>query len=320
MRNLLAFLLTVSVLIFAGCSSAKENSPPNRVAVNQPTQPDRQQAAGGRQLSQSAAATSPTQAGASAENISISDAATAQAANTSIDRKIIRNAEMTIETESPTDGQQRITAIAESLGGFVVTSEYKQDSGQGKPNQSVMVVARVPSSQFNSALEQIRGIGGKVVQSKTAGQDVSEEYLDLEARIRAKKALEAQFLEIMKQAKKVSDALDVQNELANVRTEIERLEGRRRFLENQSALSTITINLQLPPPVVATTGTGFGQEIKEAFGAAIDIAAGIVLLIIRAVIVLLPFGVIFGLPGWLLWRFLRRRYRVNAEVPRITES
>ena len=168
--------------------------------------------------------------------------------------------------------------------------------------------------------EQIRGIGGKVVQSKTAGQDVSEEYLDLEARLRAKKALEAQFLEIMKQAHKVSDVLDVQNELANVRTEIERLEGRRRFLENQSALSTITINLQLPAPVVATTSTSFGQEIKQAFGAAIDIAAGIVLLIIRAVIVLLPFGLIFGVPSWFLWRFLRRRYRVNAEVPRITES
>ena len=86
---------------------------------------------------------------------------------------------------------------------------------------------------------------------KISGQDVSEEYLDLEARLRTKKALEAQFLEIMKQARKVQDALDVQSQLADVRTEIERLEGRRRFLENQAALSTITTTLQMPQPIIA---------------------------------------------------------------------
>src|SRR6185295_6582072 len=103
-------------------------------------------------------------------------------------------------------------------------------------------------------------------QEKVSGQDVSEEYLDLEARIRSKKALETQFLEIMKQARKVSDALEVQGELADVRTEIERFEGRRRFLENQSTLSTITATLQMPAPLVVATTTGFSHSIKEAFG------------------------------------------------------
>jgi hypothetical protein len=65
---------------------------------------------------------------------------------------------------------------------------------------------------------------------KTTGQDVTEEYIDLEARLRSKKALEAQFLEIMKQAHKISDALEVQSQIADVRADIERIEGRRRFL------------------------------------------------------------------------------------------
>jgi hypothetical protein len=245
-----------------------------------------------------------------------------QAATLAADRKIIRNADLTIETDSPTDGLRKITSIAEGHGGFVVTSESKQNdsSGQSKATQTVTVVARVPSSQFNGALEQIRAAGNRVVQEKVSGQDVSEEYLDLEARIRTKKALETQFLEIMKQARKVSDALEVQSQLADVRTEIERLEGRRRFLENQSALSTITATLQMPAPLVAATTTGFGQGIKQSFGDAVDTAASIILFVIQAVIVLVPIGLLVVLPVWLLWRVLRRRFVLTKETATAAES
>ena len=92
-----------------------------------------------------------------------------------------------------------------------------------------------------------------------------------------RKLSKAQFLEIMKQAERFRSALEVQSQLADVRTEIERLEGRRRFLENQAALSTITTTLQMPAPIVAATTTGFGHSIKQAFGDAVDTAASIVL-------------------------------------------
>jgi hypothetical protein len=248
-----------------------------------------------------------------ASSVSLASIGTVYAATESIDRKIIRNADLTLETESPTDGLRKITAAAESHGGFIVTSEFKQNpvAPGAKPNQSVTVVARVPASQFASALEQIRTSGDRVVQEKVSGQDVSEEYLDIEARVRNKKALEGQFLDIMKQAHKVADALDVQSQLADVRTEIERLEGRRRFLENQAALSTITTTLQMPQPLVATTTTGFGTTIKHAFGDAVDTAASIILFVIQAVIVLVPIAVFFGLPGWFVWRALRRKFPIR---------
>jgi Domain of unknown function (DUF4349) len=251
-----------------------------------------------------------------ASSVSLASISTVYAATESIDRKIIRNADLTLETESPTDGLRKITAAAESHGGFVVTSEVKQNPAAAgvKPTQSVTVVARVPASQFASALEQIRTASERVVQEKVSGQDVSEEYLDIEARLRNKKALEGQFLDIMKQAHKVQDALDVQNQLAEVRTEVERLEGRRRFLENQAALSTITITLQMPQPIVATTTTGFGTTIKHAFGDAVDTAASIILFVIQAVIVLIPIALFFGLPGWFLWRVLRRKIQIRRPV------
>jgi hypothetical protein len=244
-----------------------------------------------------------------ASAVSLASIGTVYAAPETIDRKIIRNGELTLETESPTEGLRKITAAAESHGGFVVTSEFKQNPvpAGAKPNQSVTVVARIPSAQFASALEQIRSAGERVVQEKVSGQDVSEEYLDLEARLRNKKALEGQFLEIMKQARKVEDALSVQSQLSEVRTEIERLEGRRRFLENQAALSTITTTLQMPQPIIAATTTGFGTTIKRSFGDAVDTAASIVLFVIQAVIVLVPITIFFGLPGWVLWRAIRRR-------------
>jgi len=257
-----------------------------------------------------------TSIGGRQQQVSLEGAAAVQAATFAADRKIIRNCDLTLETDSPSDGLRKITSIAEQHGGFVVTSEFKHNDGVGqtKPTQTVTVVARVPASQFNSTLEQIRSAGNRVVQEKVSGQDVSEEYLDLEARIRTKKALEAQFLEIMKQARKVSDALEVQSQLADVRTEIERFEGRRRFLENQSALSTITVTLQMPQPIIAATTSGFGSSIKRSFGDAVDVAASIILFLIQAVIVLAPIAVLLGLPAWMAWRTVRRRVTERRAV------
>jgi len=239
-----------------------------------------------------------------------------QAATLAADRKIIRNADLTIETDSPTDGLRKITSIAEGHGGFVVTSEFKQNdsSGQSKATQTVTVVARVPSSQFNGALEQIRAAGNRVIQEKVSGQDVSEEYLDLEARIRTKKALETQFIEIMKRAGKVEDALSVQRELAEVRTEIEKLEGRRRFLENQASLSTINVTLR--PPTQIVNATGFWYSVKSAFSDGVDVALAVVLFLIRAVVALLPIVLLIGLPLALIARFVIRRLRRRQLLPR----
>ncbi|HMG33812.1 MAG TPA: DUF4349 domain-containing protein [Blastocatellia bacterium] len=257
-----------------------------------------------------------------ADRATISTISTVRASTQAADRKIIRNADLTIETNSPTDGLRRVTSIAESNGGFVVTSDFKHiDSApQARPTQTVTVVARVPSSRFDAALSQIHDIDGHVIGEKISGQDVSEEYLDLEARLRTKRALEAQFLEIMRQARKVSDALEVQSELADVRTDIERLEGRRRFIENQAELSTITATLQMPQPIVVATTTGFSHSVKQSFGDAVDVASWIVLTVIQTIIVLIPVAVLIGLPGWVAFRILRRRFQSTKQAAVVPQA
>jgi uncharacterized protein DUF4349 len=238
-------------------------------------------------------------------------------------RKVIQNAEMTIETDKPSEGQQKIGVIAEKHGGFVVVSESKRNdaASQNVASTLVNVVVRVPAQKFQTALDEIRAVGGRILHEKSSGQDVTEEYIDLEARIRTKKALEAQFLEIMKQARKISDAMEVQTQLAEVRTEIERLEGRRRFLENQSALSTINITLHTPTQVVAAATRGFVYDLKAAFGDGVETGAGIFLGIIQFVIVMIPVMLFIVIPALLVFKWLRKRipWPVKAATVSVTD-
>ena len=239
-------------------------------------------------------------------DVSLAQAESAQASTVAVEHKIIRNANLVIEIDSPSQALSRVTEAAESQGGFVVTSESKQNAGhpQSQPGEVVKVVIRVPSARFATALAGVRSIGGRVLQEDITGQDVTEEFLDVEARIRTKKALEAQFLEIMKQAKKVSEALEVQSELADVRTEIERLEGRRRFLENQASMSTITVTMQVPAPLVAANTLGFSGSLRSVVGEGLDITASIILGLIRLVVILIPVGLFILLPLGFLLRLL----------------
>ncbi len=250
--------------------------------------------------------------------VSLKDSEAANIASQALERKIIRNANLTVEVTSPGDSQHKIVSIAESHQGFVVTSEANQRSVEDKsrPEMTVNLVVRVPAAQFNQVMDEIRAVGARVIQEKVTGQDVTEEFMDLEARIKNQKALELQFLEIMKRAGKVDDALSVQRQLAEVRTEIEKLEGRRRFLENQSSLSTINVTLQ--PPTQIVNATGFWYSVRSAFSDGVDVATGIVLFLIRAIIALLPILVLIVLPIGLIAklgiRVLRRRRALSEPV------
>ena len=316
MRLVTVFFLASTLPILSGCEQAMSKREVNADKLNQGAVASnagpRPQAAPDRaEFSAIGQGQSAQQAGQrqQPQTVSLDHVSAIKEAEATIDRKIIRNAELAIDLDSPLDAQRRIGSIAESHGGFVVTSESKHSdsANQSLPSVAITMIVRVPSAQFRSTMEEIRAVGGRIKQDKTSSQDVTEEFIDLDARIRAKKALEVQFLEIMKQARKVSEALEVQSQLSEVRTEIERLEGRRRFLDNQSSLSTITVTLQTPLPVVAATTYGFLHSFKEAFGDSIDVGTAIILGLIRLTAILIPILVLIVLPfGWLLRACIRR--------------
>jgi len=225
------------------------------------------------------------------------------------DRKIIRNAEITIEVPSTTDAQHQVTSIAETHGGFVVTSEAKQRESNDPAQRTldIKLVVRVPSNQFGRAFDEIKKLAGNTPSENVTSQDVTEDFIDLEARIKTQKALEVQFLEIMRHANKISDALEVQRQIAEVRTDIEKLEGRKRFLENRSSLSTINVNIQTPKPVIAVTETGFRQSLREAVSDSISLASDLVLFFARFLIMMVPVALFVLLPSALMIRYFWRR-------------
>jgi len=316
MKFIALLVLSASLLVFSACDRERRSADRSTAGI---AKSEQSRVAEQDQVSAARPAVAEEIPKQSLETqpVSLKDADAANVASQAFDRKIIRNANLTLEVASPGDTQPQIVSIAESHQGFVVTSEATQRTGGDttKPEITVNLVVRVPASQFNQVLQEVRAVGRKI-QEKVTGQDVTEEFMDLEARIKNQKALELQFLEIMKRAGKVEDALSVQTELASVRTEIEKLEGRRRFLENQSSLSTINVTLQ--PPTQIVNATGFWYSVKTAFSDGVDVAAEIILFLIRAIIALTPILVLIVLPLALLAklgiRIVRRRRATLAEA------
>ncbi len=253
------------------------------------------------------------------QKTSLAQAQFVQEAPLTIERKVVRNADLQLETADPEEAQQKISAIAEAKGGYVVESNQSTSDLQIKKRDTVTMTLRVPADRFLSALDEIRSTADTVLMETVKGQDVTEEFIDVEARLKAQKALEQQYLEIMKRASSVEDALYVQGELAEVRGEIEKVEGRKRYLENQSSLSTIKIKLQTPAAISASS-SNFNSRLGESFGAGLDVALGFTLGLVTFVVGSLPFGLFIGLPGFLIVRHLWRKQRRPMSVTEIAKE
>lgn len=256
-----------------------------------------------------------------AQPVSLVAADSAETVAAAADRKIIKNAELTLEVTSPNDAQRSVASIAETQGGFVVTSETKisENHDPAKRTVEVKLIVRVPANQFDAALAAIEKLSTNVIHRGISGSDVTEEFIDLEARIRTQKALELQFIEIMKQAGNISDALEVQRQIAGVRTEIEKLDGRRRFLENRASLSTITVDLK-SPVLIAVNTSSFGRSLRESVSDSVGVASAIVLGLTRFFIVMVPIVVLIILPVGLIASVLvRRARRLRLNVTPVSE-
>lgn len=231
------------------------------------------------------------------------------------ERMIVRNADIRLESGTPEETQTKISDAVKAAGGFVIeSSQSSTDAGTGR--DTVTMKIRVPAEKFDGTLTEIRNSADRVVIETVKGEDVTEEFVDVEARLAAKRALEQQFIEIMKRANTVEDALKVQTELGEVRSEIERIEGRKRFLQDQAALSTIDVEIRTPAAFSANS-KGFSYRFVEALSNGFDFALDFILGLVSFAIGILPFVLFIVLPIFLIVRhFWRRRQkrRTAAEI------
>ena len=295
------FSLTIAlVLLFAGCSTAMDS---NSNAANYAASSDSQT------MTREMAVPAEDAGGGGGGGEDEVGSATRETADTGspIKRKIIRNADLSLESPKPAEAQQKITSIAEAKSGFVVSSKKSSEGELLRDRESVEMTVRVPAEVFDDVLTEIRKTASRVVVEEVTGKDVTEEFVDLEARLKNKKALEEQFLEIMKRANTVEDALKVQRDVSEVRGEIEQIQGRMRFLQNQSALSTIAIKIVLPAEVTANS-KGFFSELRKVFSDSIESALGFLLGFFRVVLAIIPFLLLVVLPLVVILRYLLKKY------------
>jgi hypothetical protein len=180
--------------------------------------------------------------------------------DTAAPRMLIRTGDASVEVESLEPAIERLRALTERLGGFVANTTYQ--GGRDRTREASLEL-RIPADRFE-AMQTVLDSVGEVEWLNVAVQDVGEEYVDLSARTANARRLETRLVELLAtRTGKLEDVLAVERELARVREEIERYEGRLRFLRTRVATSTLTVRVHEPAPVIG--GTGGTGVIGEAF-------------------------------------------------------
>lgn len=217
---------------------------------------------------------------------------------------VIKTADVRVEIRRSTlrDAVGEVTAIAGRHGGFVLSTQVA-----GTEARSGILVIRVPAERFEVALAEIRELGPKVLREAVSGQDVSQEFIDLEARLRNWRAQEVVLLRLMDRAQSVTDTIRVQRELQQVQLEIEQIRGRLAYLQDQTTMSTITVGLrEAGVAVPAQPGT-----LERAWDRAVQSFMAIVSGAIVAAGALLPFALL-ALVGLMVFRLVRPRLGVTG--------
>jgi len=176
------------------------------------------------------------------------------------ERMVIKTAYMALVVEDVSASLARISNLAASFGGFVVSSNMGEEQNRLYAN----ITFRVEAARFDEALQALRDLSADVRSESTSGEDVTEEYVDLDARLRNLEASEAQLLELMQKAGTVDEILEVQKELVRTRQDIEQTRGRMQYLEESAALSSISASLEQSKLTVEFTA--MSRTVKEGEG------------------------------------------------------
>jgi len=204
---------------------------------------------------------------------------------------VIKTADLEVEVEGFADAMSRATSVAARYQGFVVST-----STGGAEARRGTIVLRVPAERFEDAMNDLRGLG-EVRRQRVAGEDVGQEFVDLEARLRHLDAQERVMLGLFDEAATVADTIRIQNELSGIQLQIEEIEGRLRYLRDQTSLSTISVTL-------AEEGVAAPGAFDRAWERAVDGFLSVLAALVVGLGYVLPFAAI-GLGGLLVYRRVR---------------
>ena len=189
-----------------------------------------------------------------------------------IDQKIIRNGSLAITAKDVAGTQDAIWNLAGELGGVVITS----NTSGANENIRADISLRVPSERFREAMDRVRQYAVKVEKEQSSAQDVTEEYVDLQARQRTLEATTLQLQTLLGKATTVDDTLKVQAQLNSVQSDLERVKGKVNYYDTRTAFSTIAVSiLPVPPPTKPESITpvakwNFSHSVQEAWNRSVN--------------------------------------------------
>jgi hypothetical protein len=225
-------------------------------------------------------------------------------ASTGIDTKIIKTASLTIEVKDVTAAVDSLKAIAVAQGGYLSSTNIQKNYNN---RLSGTVVIRIPQAAFENTLSGVKAIG-TVRSVSTQGEDVTEEYVDLQAQKTSYQNQLSQYNEIMKRSEKIEDIIKVQAQIDRVQTELNRLEGRLKYLNSRIDLSTITVTVEEPEPVGGESGHNFVSAINEGISGFLGMIDALIIILFTLLPLIILGGVGYGIYKW------RRGKAVTAPV------
>jgi len=234
-------------------------------------------------------------------------------------RMIVKNADIRLMVEDTDVAIDRATQIVGDAGGYIVSSRVWYQDYYGNSLKYASITIGLPVNEFERALVRLRDLAVRVVDETAAGDDVTEQYVDLQSQLTNLEATRARIQEFLKDAKTVDEALRVNQELANIEAQIEQIKGRMNYLSDRSAFSTITINLEpefpvltpTPTPTPRPTATPIPWKPADTFNDAKNtvtvVYQGIANFLIWLVVVILPILLPPALILLGLWKLLNRK-------------
>jgi hypothetical protein len=298
MKRNFVLILFVTALTLSACASARQISAPNYGV------------GGSAPVVEEYAPAAPQQKADSAGRVLTTDIATGNPA--SQERIVIQNANLTIVVKDPQAKMLAIGAMAQRLGGFVVSSNMgKTPIAENVTVSQGNISIRVPAKDLDTALDEIKQDTVEVQNENRSGQDVTDKYVDLQSQLKAKQAAEAKLYEILQKTEKAEDTLMVFNQLTQIQSEIEVLKGQINYYEQAAALSEVTVSLLAEETIQPIKIAGWQPQgvARDAVQALIDFFQGFVNFLIWLVIFIIPIAAVIITLLALLWRLLRWFWR-----------
>lgn len=224
-----------------------------------------------------------------------------------VGQKIIRTGSLMLRVDDAAKQMEALKQLAERMGGFVSSANLTDNGGV----KTAYATIRVPTDKYRATVDEAKKLATLVLSEQESGDDVTDQFVDLEARLKAARAEEAQYLEILKTARTIEDTLAVTERLASVRSRIEQMDGQMRYLDDKTSYATVSITMTEDTRIEAPTKTWDpGETVRLATRALIETLQGLIDALIAFGVffigLVLPILLVLAFGAWILLMVWKR--------------